>query len=196
MIIEVDEYKKQIPGYDPEKSELFHTESAKLADKDFEKHLKSGKFKEVIFMAGGTASGKTEFAKTYLSRNNILVYDGTLKNITGFEIKSKKIKKYSKSEIKVVLIVPKDINRALEIFLTRERKMKLNTFFETHSKSAKTISNILSKTKFNVEIYSSEIDEDSKKLKYNILNIDSRSIIAKKLDSYGDAILKAGNLHL
>ncbi len=196
MIIEVDEYKKQIPGYDPGKSELFHTESAKLADKDFEKHLKSGNYKEVIFMAGGTASGKTEFAKTYLSRNNILVYDGTLKNITGFEIKSKKIKKYSKSKIKVVLIVPKDINRALEIFLTRERKMKLNTFFETHSKSAKTISNILSETKFNVEIYSSEIDEDSKKLKYNILNTDSRLIIAKKLDSYGEAILKAGNLHL
>ncbi len=57
MIIEVDEYKKKIPGYDPKNSELFHRESAKLADKDFLKEIKSGIYKKIFFMAGGTASG-------------------------------------------------------------------------------------------------------------------------------------------
>jgi hypothetical protein len=52
MLIEVDEYKKQIKGYDPKKSELFHRESAKLADKDFLKCVKSKKYKQVVFMAG------------------------------------------------------------------------------------------------------------------------------------------------
>ncbi len=66
MIIEVDEYKKKISGYDPKKSELFHSQSAKLADKDFILALKSKKYKRIIFMAGGTASGKTEYAVSYL----------------------------------------------------------------------------------------------------------------------------------
>lgn len=35
MIIEVDEYKKKVLGYNLEKSEDFHRESARLADKDF-----------------------------------------------------------------------------------------------------------------------------------------------------------------
>ncbi len=62
MIIEVDEYKKKVVGYDANKSEEFHLESAKLADKDFTNCLKSKKYKRIIFMARGTASGKTEFA--------------------------------------------------------------------------------------------------------------------------------------
>ena len=49
MIIEVDEYKKKISGYDPNNSEDFHIESAKLADKDFYLYLKDEKIKEVIF---------------------------------------------------------------------------------------------------------------------------------------------------
>ena len=66
MLIEIDEYKKKVPGYDPEKSEFFHRESAKLADKDFIEHLKSGNYREVIFMAGGAASGKSEFSTSFL----------------------------------------------------------------------------------------------------------------------------------
>ncbi len=97
MLIEVDEYKKMIPNYDPEQSELFHSESAHLADKDFEKHLKTGKYEEVIFMAGGAASGKTEFCVSYLMSDNVLVYDGTLKNFDGFKIKLSNIKRYAKT---------------------------------------------------------------------------------------------------
>lgn len=43
MIIEVDEYKKKVVGYDANKSEEFHLESAKLADKDFTNCLRSKK---------------------------------------------------------------------------------------------------------------------------------------------------------
>jgi chloramphenicol 3-O-phosphotransferase len=66
MIIEVDAFKKLIPDYNPEKSEDFHTQSARLADKAFEVALKSRKFTKVVFLAGGAASGKTEFASLYL----------------------------------------------------------------------------------------------------------------------------------
>lgn len=85
MLIEVDEYKKMIPNYDPEQSELFHRESAHLADIDFIKQLKSQKYSEVIFMAGGAASGKTEFSTSFLINDEQLIYDGTLKNFDGFK---------------------------------------------------------------------------------------------------------------
>lgn len=198
MIIEVDEYKKQIPGYNPEKSEDFHSESAKLANKEFDRCLKSGNYKRVIFMAGGTASGKTEFAESYLVKKDQLVYDGTLKHFNGFDIKMKNIKRYTKNEtkVKVVLIIPKDIGQAFEIFLTRERKMKNEVFFETHRKSAITVAQILLNTKCRVEIYASELDNNIKKLKYKRLKIISRPKIAKFLTLYSELINSMANVHL
>ncbi len=35
IIISADEIKKNLKGYNPEKVEKFHTESAKIADKNF-----------------------------------------------------------------------------------------------------------------------------------------------------------------
>ena len=87
MIIEVDEYKKKVFWYNAAHSENFHEASAKLADKDFTIALKSGLYKRVILMAGGTASGKTEYATSYLTKKDQLVYDGTLKNENGFIIR-------------------------------------------------------------------------------------------------------------
>ncbi len=191
MIIEVDEYKKQIPGYDPEKSELFHTESAKLADKDFEKHLKSGKYKEVIFMAGGTASGKTEFAFSYLIKEHQLVYDGTLKNLNGFNIKTRNIKRYTKNnpKIKVVFVLPEYWISALGVFLSRERKMELKTFFMTHSFSAHSVSEILKNTNHIVDIYVSSFNADKNKLRYAKLTIPRKQKI-KILENVSDSIKK------
>ncbi len=191
MIIEVDEYKKQIPGYDPEKSELFHTESAKLADKDFEKHLKSGKYKEVIFMAGGTASGKTEFAFSYLIKEHQLVYDGTLKNLNGFNIKTRNIKRYTKNnpKIKVVFVLPEYWISALGVFLSRERKMELKTFFMTHSFSAHSVSEILKNTNHIVDIYVSSFNADKNKLRYAKLTIPRKQKI-KILENVSDSTKK------
>ncbi|MDQ1281667.1 MAG: hypothetical protein QG630_18 [Patescibacteria group bacterium] len=174
MIIEVDEYKNKIKNYDPKRSEDFHVESAKLADIDFKKQLKTQKHKRIVFMAGGTASGKTEFAHTYLTKNNILVYDGTLKNYDGFKTKLDKIKRYSKNKptVKVILIIPKSIYLSLGAFLKRERKMKINTFFETQIKSKLVVAQILTDTKFRVDIYVSSIGEG--KLKFSKLANDAK----------------------
>jgi predicted kinase len=198
MIIEVDEYKKQIPGYDPEKSEEFHSESAKLANKEFDTCLKSGKYKRIVFMAGGTASGKTEFAQSYFGKKDQLVYDGTLKHFNGFDIKVRNINRFTKNtaKIKVVLIIPRDIDQAFEIFLTRERKMKDEVFFETHKKSTETVAQILMGTKYRVEIYVSELDSDIKKLRYKRLKIISRTKIAKFLIAYSDLINSMESIHL
>jgi hypothetical protein len=65
-LISADDLKKTLPGYSPEKSEQFHSESAHLADKQFEQALKSRPEKTVILMAGGTASGKSEYVSAYL----------------------------------------------------------------------------------------------------------------------------------
>lgn len=184
MLIEVDEYKNKILGYDPENSEDFHRESAKLADRDFIECLKSRKYKRIIFMAGGTASGKTEFAHSYLHKKDQLVYDGTLKNFDGFKIKLQNIKRYDKNNVrpKVVLVIPKDWIRAFEVFARRPRKMKVPTFFETQIKSRLTVAKILIHTKIRVEIYVSEVKEGTDKLSYIRLNIHpTRKTVAKRL---------------
>ncbi len=184
MIIEVDEYKKKIPNYNAEKSEDFHRESAKLADKDFIKHLKTKKYKRIIFMAGGTASGKTEYSTSYLINKDQLVYDGTLKNINGFNIKLKHINKYSnESKVKVVLIIPINLSTSYNVFHARERKMRDEVFFETQIKSKETVAQILRETKIKVEIYSSAYEEKKDKLSFKRLTGSrNRKMTAKLLD--------------
>lgn len=187
MIIEVDEYKKLIPNYDPERSEDFHSESAKLADKDFTKQLKSKKYREVVFMAGGTASGKSEFAQTYLTDFNMLVYDGTLKNLSGFEIKVRNIAKYCPDDtiVRVVLILPQDLEKSFSAFLTRDRKMENRTFFETHIKSKIAIAQILKKRQFlgkniQCDIYVSFTVNNESDLEFEkIEHIDNTEIIKR-----------------
>jgi hypothetical protein len=176
MLIEVDSFKKDISGYSPKKSELFHKESGKLADGEFISQLKTSRYKKVVFMAGGTASGKTEFATSYLNTKDRLVYDGTLKNYDGFKVKLDKIKRYAKNKpsIRIIFILPEQWIKAFEVFLSRERQMALSTFFETHTKSALAVSDILKTTRFRVDIYVSRFDVVLKKLQYIKLAISRR----------------------
>ena len=145
MIIEVDKYKEIIAGYDPVHSDNVHIESAKMADKDFEKLIKERKFKEVIFMSGGTASGKSEFAiQNYRESEDLLVLDATLKNTEGFKIKYKLIQKYQEeASVKIIHIAPIFWPDALDAFYGRERKMRVENFWITHIDSKKTIISIL-----------------------------------------------------
>lgn len=187
MIIEVDEYKSKVENYNPNNSEDFHIESAKLADIDFKKCLQSKKYKRIIFMAGGTASGKTEFAFSYLNKKDQLTYDATLKSFEGLKVKLNKIERYDKnnSKIKVVLIIPKDWIKAFETFLTRERKMKPEIFFDTHVKSLLSVSKILNNTKVKVEIYISNVEDHKDKLGYkrfSFKKIGKRKNVAKTLE--------------
>jgi hypothetical protein len=161
MIIEIDAFKKQIEGYDPKRSEDFHEESAKLADRYFYAELKTGKYSEVVFLAGGAASGKTEFASIFLQDTKMLVYDGTMQNITGFEIKLKKIIKYIPSvKIKVILITPADLSVAYKVFLGRERVMNDDTFVRTQINSKLSVLKILDKyPDIEVQIFTNFINE-------------------------------------
>ena len=92
IIIEIDAYKKKIPGYDPNKPDVWHRESAKLADLDFRKALKNPRYKRVILMCGGSASGKSEFVSSNLKGKKAIVYDGTLSSIEGVKVKIRNIR--------------------------------------------------------------------------------------------------------
>lgn len=188
MIIEVDEYKKRVEGYTPERSELFHRESAKLADIDFTNELKTQRYKRIIFMGGGTASGKTEFAISYLNRKENLVYDGTFSN--GFKAKTDRIVRYSKNNplVKVVLILPVSWERSFEVFIKRDRKMSTETFFRTHINSKLQVAEILESTKYKVEIYLSFMPPQSSKLQYMRVRIKSRKAIANLLRKEAEAL--------
>ncbi len=173
MIIEVDEYKKKITGYDPNNSEDFHIESAKLADKDFYLYLKDEKIKEVIFMAGGVASGKSEYvAQFFRDKEDCLVYDGTLKNIEGFSIKYKEIKKLNKS-VSISLVIPENWNDALDAFYGRERQMGVDNFWLTHVKTKITVAEIVeSFPDVKINLYISTYSD--KKISFKETEIDSK----------------------
>lgn len=138
VVISADEIKKKLPDYSPEKAELFHRESAKLADKEFEVVIKKNPFKEVILLSGGAASGKTEFLVTQLSRRKCVVFDATLDTIERAKIKIRNIIKKKKKPI-IYAVVPDDLKRAFIAFLNRDRKFSDEHFYRTHSGSRKTL---------------------------------------------------------
>lgn len=138
LIISADEIKKKLPNYSPEKAELFHHESARLADQNFEIALKNSPFKEVILLCGGTASGKTEFLATQLNRKLCIILDATLSTEEGAKIKLKKIIKARKIPI-IYAVIPDDLKRAFIAFLNRDRKFSDAHFYKTHSGCRKTL---------------------------------------------------------
>lgn len=138
LIISADEIKKKLPNYSPEKAELFHRESARLADHNFEIALKNSHLKEVILLCGGTASGKTEFLATQLNRKRCIILDATLSTMEGAKIKLKKIIKVRKIPI-LYAVLPDDLKRAFIAFLNRDRKFSDSHFYKTHSGCRKTI---------------------------------------------------------
>lgn len=137
-IISADEIKKQIPNYSPEKAEQFHKESARQADKLFSEELKRSKYKSVILLNGGTASGKSEFLSTQLKNKRCMIFDATLSTELGAEIKLKQLFKAKKKTV-VYAIIPDDLKRAFIAFLSRERKFSDRHFYTTHCGSRKTI---------------------------------------------------------
>ncbi len=116
-IIAASKIKKTLPVYDPGKSDLIHKRSAQLADKEFAQALRDYAEKIVVIMAGGSASGKTEYVSAYLKQRRIIVFDGTLPSFKGARIKIRKSLKANKnSEIHFVL--PASLSKAFFTFLT------------------------------------------------------------------------------
>ncbi len=132
-IISIDELKKALPGYSPEKADEFHAESAKLANKLFDQELKKIKNQKVVLMCGGSASGKSEFIEKFLIADKFdgIIFDSTLSKIDGTKIKIKKIKKSGNTPI-VCFILPDDLKRCFAAFNKRDRKIPETRFLQTH----------------------------------------------------------------
>jgi hypothetical protein len=140
-IINADDLKETLPGYDPARSELFHRESAKLADVSYAKAVKERSEPLVILLAGGTASGKSEYVSVYLQKIEAIVFDGTLPSFTGAEIKIKKALK-TKKRIAIHCVLPESFFIAFTAFLNRDRTFPNEHFYRTHSATRKTILSI------------------------------------------------------
>lgn len=183
VIISADDIKKKLPNYLPEKAELFHRESAKIADREFENKLIDDDFREIILMSGGAASGKTEFLATHLAdRKKCLILDATLSTEEGARIKLKKIVKAEKKPI-IYAVVPDDLKRAFAAFLHRDRKFSDTHFYKTHSGSRRTllwIANNYPHIEINV-IESSYLKR--RKLQFSKIKFDSKHLLVTYLNS-------------
>lgn len=137
-IISADEIKKQLPNYSPAQAETFHRESARQADKLFSEELRKTKYKTVILLNGGTASGKSEFLSGRLKNKKCIILDATMSTKLGAQNKLRQIFKAKKKTI-VYAIIPDDLKRAFDAFLHRDRKFSDNHFYKTHSGSRETL---------------------------------------------------------
>lgn len=157
-IISADEIKKTLPGYNPKKSEEFHSQSAKLADRVYEQAVKQRSEKMVILMAGGTASGKSEYVSEYLKPRKLIILDGTLPTFLGAKIKIRKALKAGK-KVEIHLVLPASLLVAFIAFLNRDRKFSVDHFYRTHSSSRKTVLEV-AKNFFDVPIrvFISDVD--------------------------------------
>lgn len=151
-IISIDELKKALPEYSPQKADEFHRKSAKIADKLFDQELKKIKNQKVVLMCGGSASGKSEFIEKFFITEKFggLIFDSTLSKIDGAEIKIKKIKKSGNSVV-ICLILPDDLRRCFAAFNKRDRKIPEDRFYETHCGS-RQVAAFLAKEFLEIEI--------------------------------------------
>lgn len=186
-IISIDESKKQISGYAPNKAEEFHEESAKLANKSFDSALKSSSDGEVILMCGGSASGKTEFLSVYLNNFRGIIFDSTMPTTQGAEIKIKKIIKAKKKPI-ICAIFPDDIKRAFVAFLGRDRKFSDEYFYKTHSGSRSTLLWVLENyPQAEIRIYESSYQKDSLIFKEIIFQKEKERVEFLKKNQYTES---------
>ena len=89
-------------------------------------------------MAGGAASGKTEYVSAYLSRRRLIIFDGTLSTFEGAKIKIRDMNKAGK-RVEIHLVLPSSLYAAFVAFVNRDRKFPLQHFYRTHSGSRKSV---------------------------------------------------------
>ncbi len=89
-------------------------------------------------MAGGTASGKSEYVSAYLADEEAIIVDGTLPTFIGAEIKIKKAFKAGK-QVALRCVLPENFVVAFVAFLNRERKFSTEHFYRTHSATRRTV---------------------------------------------------------
>ncbi len=146
LIISADENKKFFPGYNQKDAGKYHKLSATLADKWLESSIKIIPT-NVVLLAGGAASGKTEYLSEYIrkyEKEGGIFYDGTLPSFHGAEIKIKNAFK-NKRKISIHFIFPDNLKIAFIAFLNRERQYDEKHFYRTHCEARKTILDIHTK---------------------------------------------------
>jgi hypothetical protein len=163
--IDIDSFKEKIAGYNNEKASEFHRESAKMADQAYrlEVSKKPKQYKRIIFLCGGSATGKTEFSKTYLGDEpeTTLIFDSTFSGMDGMKSKLSKVK--NKYEVFVIFIQPSDLIKTFVTFTGRERKFHYSHFVRTHSGSRKIALYVLEHYDMvNFLYFISSIDERGK----------------------------------
>lgn len=182
LVVSADRLKETLPGYSPEKSEQFHTESAKLADKQFYTALKENELESVVLMNGGTASGKTEFLATQLVNKPYIILDATLSSEEGAKIKLRSIVKAKKRPL-VYSVIPDDLGRAFIAFLHRDRKFSPDHFYRTHSDSRRVLLWIIKNfPRIEVHIVESSYTKDQNLL-FTGLVFDSQQELRKHVES-------------
>ena len=80
-----------------------------------ERALKVRTEKTVVMMAGGSASGKTEYVATYLKRRKIIVFDYSMRSFKGAKIKIRKVLKTDK-ELEIHFVLPASLPKAFFAF--------------------------------------------------------------------------------
>jgi hypothetical protein len=181
FIISADELKETLPGYDPKKSEEFHHESAKLADKAYMAAIKSRTETDVVLLSGGAASGKTEYLSVYLKEKRAIILDGTLPGFEGAKIKIRGALKYGKT-VDITAVMPERFDIAFDAFLGRERKFPPEHFFRTHSTSRKTLLDIAEHfPDVHITLIDSDYNNDGSMSFTKIVFFEGRDALLKQL---------------
>jgi hypothetical protein len=107
IIVSADNIKESLSGYTPAKLGEFHRESTRLADKAYHDTIKSSRYSRVVLLSGGSASGKTEYMSAYLQNQSVIILDGTLPTLEGFEIKRRNALRLNK-KVEIHAIIPEE----------------------------------------------------------------------------------------
>lgn len=132
---------------------------------------------KVILMAGGTASGKSEYVSEYLINEEVIILDGTLPSLHGASIKIDRAHKVGK-EVEVHQVVPADFTVAFVVFLNRERQFASSHFFRTHTNSRKTVLKIAQQfPNVLIKIIESDVDfvGDGGKMSFREIELNDRA---------------------
>jgi hypothetical protein len=184
-VINADDIKIALPGYNPDRSDLLHRESTKLADASYAKAVKERPEPLVILMAGGTASGKSEYVSAYLQDIEAIVFDGTMPSFTGAEIKIKKAMK-AKKQVTIHCVLPESFFVAFTAFLNRDRKFPNEHFYRTHSATRKAVLDAAKQfpdIAILIVISSVQNTGDNPVMKFRELNFPDRGALIEFLQS-------------
>jgi hypothetical protein len=145
-------------------------------------------------LAGGTASGKSEYVSEYLTDTEAIILDGTLPTFTGAEIKIKRALKAEK-RVAIHCVLPESFPVAFVAFLNRDRKFSDEHFYRTHSATRVTLLAIAEKyPDIPITIIMSKVTytSNSSSMSFRELGFDNRPTLIEFLqrEQYTEGSIK------